>query len=319
MTEAEPNDSHNKLDGLSVERAADVVGGADDDPDQVRETLAIVAEDGVISRAAVDDALTNASMVVTTAETRVELAGDKLDSVQAAATSVSDLQFVSGRIDNFEARLTYIEERADDLGDAIQEVIEMKEAGSLYQIARRIKRVTNAASEVQRAADDLQLELDAFTTWLTDADRRVEELTADIDALSDSVTELADVVETLDDTAVDDADHESEAASRWVTAMVRHSILSVMIRDLKAEYAAVQTWAERENVTPPSEIESKLNEVQAGHAALEGRLTERAASDWMQRFDEQLTALDEALGEMTPPVVWADVDTVVAEHRPVVE
>lgn len=319
MTETDPDKSQNELDGLSVKRAADIVGGADNDLDQVRETLAIVADDGVISRAAVDDALANASMVVTTAETRVEFAGNKLDSAQAAASSVSDLQFVLGRLDNFEARLTHIEEQADDLGEAIQEVIEMKPENSLYEIARRIKRVTNAASEVQRAADDLQLELDAFRTWLTDADRRAEELSTDIDALTDSVSELDDIVETIEDTAVDDSDSEGEAASRWVTAMVRRSILSLMIKDLKAELAAAQTWAEREDVTSPSGIEPKLNEVQARHSALEERLTECAAPNWITRFDEQLIALDEALNEMKPPVVWADVDTIVAEHRPAIE
>jgi chromosome segregation ATPase len=326
MTEADADDT--ELDGLSIERAVDIVGTADTDPDELRETLAIVAEDGVVSRAAVDDALANASMVVTTAETRVELAGDKLDNARAAAPSTSDLAFVSDRVDNFDTRLTHIETRADDLGEALQEVVSMKENGDLYEIARRIRRLTNAATEVQQAADDLQLELDTFEAWLTDADRRVDELTADIDALADSMSDLADVVDQLensDDSDADDdgedaeSDPESETASRWAAAMVRHRVLSLMLTDLRAELTAVQTWAERENVTSPSEIEPRLDEIQDSHTALGERLTACADPEWTARFDEQLTALDEALTEMEPPVVWADVDAVVAEHRPAIE
>ncbi|TQQ80721.1 halo transducer protein [Halonotius roseus] len=329
MTEADADDT--ELDGLAIERAVDIVGTADADPGELRETLAIVAEDGVVSRAAVDDALANASMVVTTAETRVELAGDKLDNARATAPSTSDLAFVSDRVDNFDTRLAHIETRADDLGEALQEVLSMKADGDLYEIARRIRRLTNAATEVQQAADDLQLELDTFESWLTDADRRVDELTADIDALADSLSELSDVVDQLeargtgdDSDAGDDADDaendpESEAASRWAAARVRHRVLSLMLTDLHAELTAVQTWAEREAVTSPSEIEPRLDEIQDSHTALGERLTACADPEWTARFDEQLTALDEALTEMEPPVVWADVDAVVAEHRPAIE
>jgi len=47
----------------------------------------------------------------------------------------------------------------------------MRDHGDLYEIAQRIRQLTNAATEVQRAADDLQFELDSFEAWLTDADR----------------------------------------------------------------------------------------------------------------------------------------------------
>ena len=327
MTEADADDT-TELAGLPIERAVDIVGTADADPGELRETLAIVAEDGVVSRAAVDDALANASMVVTTAETRVELAGDKLDNARAAAPSTADLAFVSDRVDNFDTRLGHIETRADDLGAALQEVVSMKADGDLYEIARRIRRLTNAATELQQAADDLQLELDSFEAWLTDADRRVDELTADIDALADSLSELSDVVDQLEARGTGDADDdgddaendpESETASRWAAAMVRHRVLSLLLTDLRAELTAIQTWAEREAVTSPSGIEPRLDEIQDDHTALGERLTACADPEWRARFDEQLTALEEALTEMEPPVVWADVDAAVAEHRPAVE
>ncbi|GAB7011665.1 halo transducer protein [Halorubrum trueperi] len=313
MTEAESDDHPTDLDGLSVESATDIVVDDEKRFNEVRETLAIVARDGTVCRAAVDDALANASMVVTTAETRVEIAGEKLNSAQEAATRISDSDLVSVRINEFDACLNAIEDRESDLGDAIQEVLAMKEEGNLYEIARKIRRVTNAATEVQRAADDFQFEIDSFEGWLTDADRRVEELTADVDALAESVNELRDTVETL---AAGDGDPESEAAHTWAAAMVRNRVVSLMIADLRAELAALRTWTEREGGTPPSDIESRLDDIQASHEVVGERLTTRAEPEWTARYTDQLTALDEALKEMGPPVAWSDVEAVVEEHRP---
>jgi len=315
MTEADSDDSAT-LDGLPVERAAAAVAGDGENSDEVRETLAIVARDGVVRRAAVDDAVGNASMVATTAETRVEFAAEKLDSARETAAPVADLDLVSSRIDDYDTRLATIEDRADSLGDAIREVLAMKSDGDLYEIARRIRRVTSAATEVQRAADDLQLEVDSFAEWLTDADRRAEELAADVDALAESVDELDDVAEAL---AVDDGGPESEPARAWAAATVRHRVASLMIADLRAELTALRTWGEREGESRPSDIESDLEAAQAGHETVGERLTATAEPEWTERFDDRLTALDEALEAMEPPVSWAEVEAVVEERGPAIE
>lgn len=311
MDEAAPGDDPADLDGLSIERAVDTVVDEGSHPSEVRETLAIVSQDGTVRREAVDDALANASMVATTAETRVELAAEKLDSARETADQVSDLDLVSARIDNFEARLDVIEDRSTDLGDAIQEILAMREEGDLYEIAQRIRRVTNAATEIQRSADNVQLELDSFEEWLTDADRRTEELTDDIEALAESVNELDDVVEKIEG----GSEPESEAAKTWAAAMVRHRVMSLMIDDLRAELAAFRTWAEREIGSSPSDIEPRIDDVQAGHEVVGERLAARAEPEWTAHFDDRLTALDEALEELVPPVAWADVEAVVEEHR----
>jgi len=318
MTDVEPDDSPTELDGFSLDQAVSVVADTADN-DDVRETLAIVAQDGVVRRGAVDDAVANASMVVTTAETRVELAADKLDTIQVTADSAPDLAFVSDRVHNFEARLDHIDSRADALGGAIQDVLAMKETGDLYEIAQRIKRVTNAATDVQQTADDFQLELDAFEAWLTDPDRRVEQLTNDVDALANSVTELDDAVETFDGNDDGNGNSDPEPTNRWLAATIRHRVVSLMHADLQAELAAVRSWAERDGVTSPSGIKSQLDEIQRDHTALEEQLSVVALPEWKTRFDEQLTAIDDALEEMEPPVVWPDVEAVVAEHRPDIE
>jgi len=150
-------------------------------------------------------------------------------------------------------RRDVVETRSDELGQTVQEILEMRDHGDLYEIAQRIRQLTNAATEVQRAADDLQFELDSFEAWLTDADRRTEELTTDVDAVAESVGELDDVVDRI---KVDDGAAENDAARTWAAATVRHRVVSLMITDLRSELATLRTWAEREGDTPPSNVES---------------------------------------------------------------
>jgi len=60
--------------------------------------------------------------VVTTAETRVELAEKKLDDVREVSASVPDLDLVSARIDDFVERRDVVETRSDELGQTVQEI-----------------------------------------------------------------------------------------------------------------------------------------------------------------------------------------------------
>jgi len=313
MTETEHGDSRTDLNGLSVEQAVDIVVDDKDDSGTVRETLAIVSQDGVVRRTSVDDALANASKVVTTAETRVELAEKKLDDVREVSASVPD-----GIL--FQPVSTIFVERRDVVetpirrtrADGPRDTLEMRDHGDLYEIAQRIRQLTNAATEVQRAADDLQFELDSFEAWLTDADRRTEELTTDVDAVAESVGELDDVVDRI---KVDDGAAENDAARTWAAATVRHRVVSLMITDLRSELATLRTWAEREGDTPPSNVESRLGEIRNRHEAVGGRLTARAEREWRTQYGDQLTAVDEVLEEMEPPVSWAEVEAAVEEHR----
>lgn len=316
MTETESDGGSRELDGMSTERAAEVVSDDERDLGERRETLAIVARDGTVRRSAVDDALANASKVVTTAETRVELAAEKLDGARETAAPVADLDLVSTRVAGFDSRLDAVEDQSDALGQAVQEVLAMRAEADLYEIARRIRRLTTAATEVQRAADDLQFELDSFEEWLAEPGRRVEELADDVAALAESVEEIEAVAETL---AGDEDDSDAEAARTWAAARVRHRVGALMIADLRSELSALRRWAEREDAPPPSGIESRIDDVQARHGAVGDRLASLANPEWVARFDDRLTALDGALDAMEPPVAWGEVEAVVADHRPEVE
>ncbi|AHG01440.1 halo transducer protein (plasmid) [Halostagnicola larsenii XH-48] len=304
------------LDGLPLETAITVVDDESAESDTIRETLAIVADDGVIRRTAVDDALANASKVVTTAETRTELAAASLEDVSGIAAPVSELDIVAMRLNRFGARLDMVEDRTADLGDRIQTIIAHKNDGNLYDLAREIRRVTVTANEVQRAADELQFELENFGEWLEDADRRTEELIDDIEALEQSLDKLEDVATEL---SGDSTELEEDAAVVWIQATIQHRVTALMLTDLQAELATLREWAANEGSNPPSGVGQRLEDLEARHDALGERFVDRAESGWHERFDDRVANLDDALDEMEPPIAWRDVETVVEEYRPTIE
>lgn len=308
------------LEGLSLDAAVAAVDDESADAETVRETLAVVADDGVIRRTAVDDALANASKVVTTAETRTELAAASLDDARDAAEPVSDLDVVAARLEEFAARFETVEDRAAGLGDRLRAIVDRKNDGDLYDLAREIRGMTAAATEVQRAADDLQFELEEFEAWVESPDRRVAALTDDIDALERSLDDLDGAVTDLEgEDGGEETDREDDAAVAWAQASIQHRVTALMLADLRAELATLREWADREGVDRPSGIEPRLEDLAARHDALGERLADRAEPAWRERFGDRVAALEEALGELEPPVAWGTVESIVAEYRPEAE
>ncbi|GAB3665547.1 halo transducer protein [Halopiger thermotolerans] len=314
MDEYERGENRTDLDGLSLEAAVDAVDDESADDGAVRETLAVVADDGVVRRAAVDDALANASKVVTTAETRAELAATAMDDARDAAAGVSEMDVVATRLEEFASRLETVEDRAAGLGERLQSILDRKGDGDLYDLAREIRGMTAAATEVQRAADDLQFELESFEAWLEDPDRRVAELTDDVDALEQSLDDLEGVVDGL--AAEADLEDGDDPAVAWAQASIQHCVAELMLADLRAELATLREWADREDADRPSGVGPRLDDLAARHDATGERLAERAEPAWRERFGDQVAALEEAFGELEPPVAWDAVESVVEEHRP---
>ena len=300
------------LEGLSLEAAVGAVVKDPTDSDAVRETLAVVAEDGVVSRAAVDDAVENATRAAATAEERAELAATKLADVRTMADPVSDLDVVAARLESFDARLDRIEERLATLDERLRRVVEHRDAANLYALGLEIQQATTAAEEVGRAADEFQFDLDDFGTWLDDPDHRAGELVADADALAASLDESEGVVDALatDGTALDDP------ALEWAEASIRHRVTGPLLSDLRAELATLRAWADREGAERPPDIEPRLDELASRREAVGERLTALADPDWRERFDDRLRGLDRTVEAMEPPVAWGEIEAVIERHRP---
>lgn len=298
--------------GRPIEDATDAVAARAGTPDRetVRAVLDRVAEDGVVGWDGVEAALAEVSKVVSTAETRVEVAGDALADAREAAAPVAERDAVRARLEGFESRLASLEAAADDLGADLQGIVgRADEPGALYAAARDLDRLDADARSVQRAADELQMELEAFERWVGSHEARIEELEGDADALAAALDALDGTVDAL---ATADGDGDPGAA--WFDATLRARVLSLLLADLRAELADVRAMAEEGEGM--AAVADRIDEVEARLGAVGERLDDHERPAWRERFAERLEAFEAALGEFEPPVDWGAVYGTLEEHRP---
>ncbi|SFH03573.1 hypothetical protein SAMN04488063_3650 [Halopelagius inordinatus] len=321
--------------GASLSEAVDelVSGRPSRDPETVRTVLGHVADDDVVTEEAVDDALTDTSMALSTAETRTELASMALSDARETADPVSDLETVDARLDRFEARVTRLETRISDVGSDLQTAVERRGGpDDLYDFVTELRRITSDANAIQRAADSAQTDLDAFERWATNADVRAEELDADADALERSLDELAETAEELEsadrngeEAASFGTDDAVDIDAAWADAMLRHRVVGLLLADARAELSDLRRWANRDGLGEldvpdrtfgerADELEARLDELGGRREAVGDRLDGPARPARADRF-ERLLDFDAAFTEFEPPVPWDEVRTELERHR----
>jgi len=298
------------LVGLPVGSAVDAIvdrGDGDRDPDAVREALDPVTEDGVVTREAVDDTVSDTSKLVATAETRVELAGIAHEDATAAADPVADIDVVAARLETYDDRLAAVEARAADLSDGLRTPVERLDWGAVYELAVELREVAATAQNVAREADELSFDLEAFESWLASPNRRYDELAEDIDLVSESLEELS---------AAADALPASETpAPDWADATMRAHVLALLATDLRAEVADLRTWADREGDPFRAELADRVAATEREARALVETLSEHGEPAWHDRFGSDLAAFERDLSAFASPVDWDRVREALEEHR----
>jgi len=303
--------SENGLVGQPVEDVIETVvdRGDDADPKAVREILDPVTDDGMVTREAVETAVSDTSKVVATAETRTELAGIAYEDATAAAATVDDLGIVATRLDRYADRLDDVEARARDLADDLQTPVEqLDDPNAVYELATELRDVATTAQGVIRTADDLSQDIEEFESWLTEPDRRYDEFTEDIDLADESVAELTTAADALS------TDSETPAAD-WADATMRVHVLELLVADLRAELADLRVWADRENTAFRVGLTERVADVERKTTELKTRLAERAEPVWHDRFDNHLSTFQADLDEFQPPVDWSRVQKTLQERR----
>lgn len=303
-----------------VERAVEVVVNRHEDvrPQAARSALEAVSEDGVVTQDGVDEAIAHLSKVVSTPETRLELAALDLADAREAAEPVAHRPLVRDRLDSFEDRLEAVRQAVETLGADLQTLLDRRgEAADVYSTAAEIRRLTETANRLQRAADELQVSLDEFETWVTDPAHRVETFEGDVDALAESLETVADAVDALGATGREATGGDASARD-WFDATVRCRVLGVVIEDLSWELDELQRWAEREAEADPAALAAfpgRLDELRDRRATLEEALEALARPEWRDRFGERLTAVAEAIDDVEPPVDWNALDAAIDAQR----
>ena len=316
-------DGTDGIAGLSLSDAVDTVVARDDTPDRetVRSVLATVTEDGVVRQDAIDSALADASMAVSNAESRAEMAAVALADVRKLLPDVPELDAVQARVDAFEADVAAVEERASDLGASLQDLVARKdEPAALYDVAAGIDRLTRDAGTVHATADELQTDLESFEQWLTDADYRRRELDRDVDVIEQSLATLDENVDELATIATGDRDQSvtaDELAATWLDLAVSHRVRELGLADARAELADLRTWAADASVDEAygDDIEARLDDLDEQWATLEEQLAEIAEPAWRDRFDERLNAIETTLDGFEPPIDFSAVQAALEEHR----
>lgn len=338
MAEHGDGDGFERDAGIPVERIVDAVATGENewDPADVRGILDVVARDGVVTGGGIRTALGEVSVVVSTPATRGEFAGIGLADAREAAEDVADVDAVRSRLDAFGARLGAVVSRVDELDERLRTLVDRTgdcdpaaDPVEAFEVAREIRDLETAANGVQRGADELAMDLEAFVRWVADPAVRADDLEGDLDALAlaldelaagvDDLTASADAVADRDESDGDDgtADEVPDAV-RWFDLALRHRVLALLAADLRAELDDCRTLAARNDDSGDrlSAVETRLDDLRERRRSLGERLDGVGRPAWRERFDGRLHDFETALDAYDPPVEWAAVGETLEAHRP---
>ncbi|SEL26214.1 halo transducer protein [Haloferax larsenii] len=320
------SDTPKRIVGLSKDDAVDALLTEDEsrDPEYVRAVLDHVTDDdGVVTQSAVDSAVTDTSMMLSTAETRVELAEIALSDAEEEASDVTDVDAVRTRLDSFEETVTAAEKRVSALGSELQSLSHwQRDDRPVFDLVTELRDVASDAQTVQMVADDTQLELEDFERWLTDHDLRRRDLDTDVDALEQSLDDISRTRENIS-SVVSDSDSSDEldgddAAHAWYEAALRCRVVPLLVADVRAELDDLRELARRDDVDETGgldDIGERLDDIDARVERLTEQLDSFAQSAWTDRYGDDLDAFQSALDEFEPPVSWGAVQETLDQYR----
>ena len=172
----------------------DVIEAVDEpDPSVVRDALEPVTDGETVTRDAVEVAVSDTSKLLTTAATRIELAGDAYADAAEAASAIADVPSVRGRLDAFRGRLSTVESFVPELrpGFSVPDDVHRR-PGVVYRIAVEIRDVVATAQDAIETADDLSKLSDATTAeHLSDLSATLSREVQEFDLASDATVDTA--------------------------------------------------------------------------------------------------------------------------------
>ena len=288
----------------------DVIEAVDEpDPGVVRGALEPVTEGEIVTREAVEAAVSDTSKLLATAETRIELAGAAYGDAAEAADPIADVPSVRRRLDAFHQRLSTVESFVPELrpGFAVPDDTRRRPE-AVYDLAVEIRDVVATAQEAIEAADDLSADAEQFESWATDPDRRYDAFEEDVELVRESVADL--------EAAADAVANADDPAPRWADATMRVQVVSLLVADLRAERRDLRAVAERTGDPVRDILGAALDPAADRLETVESALAARAVPAWRDRFGADVAALEGALAPLDPPVEWGTVDRILGDHRP---
>jgi len=335
-TDAAADGSGTDLFGLSTADAAEAAVDAGEAPDRetARAVLDGVSAEGVVDEEAVEDALAHAAKVVSTPETRAELAAMELADVREAASRRPDTVIVRARIEAFEARLSAVEDAVDDLRADLQSVLDRRESAGAYAIARDLRGLRADADEVHRDADELLVGAEEFGRWLADSKIRREAFAEDLAALEEVLDDLTDTAAAVraasrdaEPTPADgdegrataapggDVEHDlDDPAVTWARATLGQRVTGLLLADLRTELDGLRRLADADGGSDLDDLGERIDALEARRRGLESDLDDLGRPEWVDRFGDRIAACEADLSTFDPPVSWEEVRATLSEH-----
>ncbi|CQR52892.1 MULTISPECIES: halo transducer protein [Haloferax] len=326
MAQQDRNIGSERIVGLSKSAAVERVVDADEsrDPDTVRAVLSHVTEDGVVTADGVDSAVTDASMILSTAETRVELASIDLDDAREAAGDDAAIGAVRSRLDVFEATVANANDRVESLGEELRGLSDWRDdPRSVYDVVLGLREVASESQALTAHADNVQLDIEEFERWLSNRDVRVRGVNGDVAALEQSLDGLEDRVEAVADaeSSEDSADAAEDAnddrATEWCNAALRARVSDLLVEDVRAELADLRKLAPESDAETDGldEAAADLADLDARVQRLRGRLDDLARSPWTDEYGARIESFEATLAAFEPPVSWGEVQAELDDAR----
>ena len=300
------------------EAAAAALAAADgSDAATVEDDISLFVADGVVSRDRVDEAFAGLAKVVSTPETRVEVAEREVERAREAAADAVDLAAVAHRVDGLEERLADVEATVRSLGDRLSALLDdAKDPATLHETAREVRALTDDANAAQLAADELRGDAEATARWARDHETRAREFGEDLDVVTDSVDDVAAATDWL----AGDADVPPEGVETddlgcvWAEATVGVHVAGLLIADLLVELEDLRTWAGREGVDPGlADHEAALDDLAARRDALAERLEDAGSPAWREVHGDRVARAGATIESFDPPVEWGTVRAALEE------
>jgi hypothetical protein len=298
--------------GRPVEEAAAALAAENEaDADAVADDISLFVADGVVSRDRVDEALAGLSKVVSTPETRVEVAEREVERAREAAADATDLDAVAHRLAGLDERLADVESTVAGLGPRLSDLLDGAKAPErLHETARGVRKLTDDANAAQLTADELRDDAEATARWARDHEVRVREFGEDLDVVTESVDGVAAATDWLaDERAAPPAGVETDDPGRvWAETSVGVTVADLLIADLRAELADLRTWAEREGVEPAlADHAADLDALSARRDRLADRLDAAAEPGWRDAHGDRVARAAATVESFDPPVGWGAV------------
>lgn len=287
------------LVGEPVERVTEQVASRGDrDTDDVRAAIDPFVEDGRVTRDGIDATVSDTAKIISTAESRVEYAAGAAETMRETLADAPAVPTVETRRVSFEERLDAVVDRLDTVQATLASVVEQSDSPPLFELGVDLRSASTHAQGIVQTADDLQRDIEQFESWLTDPERRTQELSEDVELVADSIEELEAATE------------ETPEPATLADAHLQTDVFELLVADLRAELDDLAAFE------PTGDLDSLHGEVDALDdrlAALRARLDDDPA--YREQFGDVLASLAETLADREPPVEWGAIQETLSDHR----